>query len=316
MKTIFILPSMHFSGGVKVVIQLANRLHDMGMDTEIWYPTLPKYGYINLCEQKYIPVNVPVHRYLTPSQIPPADTYVATAWDTAITVDRLCRKRRSNGIYFIQHIETWDYYNTGKYSFKDIECLRTYNLPLTKIVTSNWLKEQVRGSIKIPVGIDPVGIRKKPRTYQIMGFIRGLPWKGDRIVMGLKEHYGIKMWIAKGITESRLKELYQMCDIYVNASRYEGFNLPVLEAMAYGCVCVTPLNGAIPEYSKNGSLVVPITDPDNLDEYIQKIDYLYKDTDLRDELGQKASREANRWTLKNTAEMFYNLLVNQTASQP
>jgi len=202
MKTIFILPSMHFSGGVKVVIQLANRLHDMGMDIEIWYPTLPEYGIINLREQNYIPVNVPVHRYLIPSQIPHADTYIATAWDTAITVDRLCKKRRSTGIYFIQHIETWDYYNTGKYSYKDIECLKTYNLPLIKIVTSNWLKEQVRGSIKIPLGIEPVGIRKNHEHIRSWGLYAVFLGKAIR-----------SLWVLKSIMVSRcglLKELLNL----------------------------------------------------------------------------------------------------------
>jgi glycosyltransferase involved in cell wall biosynthesis len=49
------------------------------------------------------------------------------------------------------------------------------------------------------------------------------------------------------IEEANLKTIYQLAAVYCQPSFYEGFGLPVLEAMSHGCPVVAANTGSLPE---------------------------------------------------------------------
>jgi hypothetical protein len=119
MKIVFLLPNLNFSGGVKIVVQIANGLTEKGHEVSIYYPRFPfYYGRVNWNRLNgYISPKCKVVPYLMQRQIPGADIIIATSWETAEVLDNLWNARKNfKPVYFIQHIETWDYYNTGEYS--------------------------------------------------------------------------------------------------------------------------------------------------------------------------------------------------------
>jgi glycosyltransferase involved in cell wall biosynthesis len=63
------------------------------------------------------------------------------------------------------------------------------------------------------------------------------------------------------VAEDDLVDEYRRADIFVYPSIYEGFGLPVLEAMACGVPVVTTTGGALPEVAGDAALLV-----DPLDE--------------------------------------------------
>jgi len=80
------------------------------------------------------------------------------------------------------------------------------------------------------------------------------------------------------VAEEELKSLYSSADIFVYPSFYEGFGLPILEAMA-SCSPVTASNiTSIPEVVGDAGLLF---DPHNIDEMAEKIYIVLKDENLK-----------------------------------
>lgn len=318
MKIVFVLPSLNFSGGVKAVIQIANGLFYKGYDVSIYVPRFPKNGIINLNRlQGWVIPLCPVKMYISNIQFPnDIDLLIATSYETMYIVDELWHERKNfTPVYFIQHIETWDYYNTGEYSTKDYLALNTYLTPYPKIVVSKWLYDRVPGEKHlVPMGIEPVPDIPEEEWRNpffneipyITGILRGIPWKGDDIIIKVGETQPINIY--KNLSNQYLDQILWRTDIFLSASLYEGFNLPVLEAMAHGCTCIATQTGAIPEYTDNcrGICIADRT----CDSFSHNLRYLYNHPEKIRELGRKGQELAKEWTIQRTIDTFEQVLYD------
>lgn len=75
---------------------------------------------------------------------------------------------------------------------------------------------------------------------------------GEQIVQGANAH-----WLGH-VTDDQLADLYRAAAVVAVPSLYEGFGLPILEAMACGAPVVASNRGAMPEIAGDGAIV---TDP-------------------------------------------------------
>lgn len=314
MKIIFVLPSLNFSGGVKAVIQIANGLYEKGHEVKIYIPRFPFVnggkGMLNINRlNEFIEPKVPIIFYLTTKQIPDADVVIATSWETMYTVDDLWQERQDfQPVYFIQHIETWDYYNTGEYSQKDYLALNTYITDYPKIVTSQWLAKKFADPYIVPMGIEPVPdlpeeYWRNPFYHEqpiITGVLRGIPWKGDAILSQLSEEYPIQIY--KNVSNQYLDQILWRSDIFLSASVAEGFNLPVLEAMAHGCCCISTNTGAVYDYSAMGSCVMLVDH--SVSGFRMALDELKDNPQRIIEYSRRAKRLSKEWTIQKTVNRF------------
>lgn len=101
------------------------------------------------------------------------------------------------------------------------------------------------------------------------------------------------------ITEDELRSLYSSADTIVYPSFYEGFGLPLLEAMASGTPVVASDSTSIPEVVGDAGLLF---DPHNINEMAETIYSVIKDKDLKKVLISKGFERIKEFTWERTAE--------------
>ncbi len=83
----------------------------------------------------------------------------------------------------------------------------------------------------------------------------------ETITLQVAEHpYRERIEVPGHVTNERLRSLYRGASVFCMPSRYEGFGLPALEAMAAGVPVVAAAAGAIPEVVGNAALLVTADD--------------------------------------------------------
>lgn len=96
------------------------------------------------------------------------------------------------------------------------------------------------------------------------------------------------------VSRERLRELYRGALMFVYPSRYEGFGIPPLEALACGAPVIATRTGAIPDYAGEAALLVETGDVDALRESMLR---LWRDRSLREDLRRRGPERARlyRW---------------------
>jgi glycosyltransferase involved in cell wall biosynthesis len=100
------------------------------------------------------------------------------------------------------------------------------------------------------------------------------------------------------VSEDDLVALYQACTVFCYPSLYEGFGLPLLEAMTAGAACVTSSVSSLPEVGGDAVLYV---DPESADEIRAAIERLLVSNEERRLLGERARRQAAEFSWDRTA---------------
>jgi glycosyltransferase involved in cell wall biosynthesis len=101
------------------------------------------------------------------------------------------------------------------------------------------------------------------------------------------------------VADEDLPALYSLADVFAFPSLYEGFGIPVLEAMACGTPVVTSDNSSLPEAAGSAALMVEATDARELAEAITKV---LNDNELRGRMIAAGYEQASRFTWQRSAQ--------------
>lgn len=96
-----------------------------------------------------------------------------------------------------------------------------------------------------------------------------------------------------------LVRLYNAASVFVYPSLYEGFGLPVLEAMACGCPVVTSSTSSLPEVAGDAGIMVDPYDIQQLADAIQKV---LEDQALAQDMRQRGLKRANLFSWQRCAQ--------------
>jgi glycosyltransferase involved in cell wall biosynthesis len=125
------------------------------------------------------------------------------------------------------------------------------------------------------------------------------PWNADLAAVQ-KEIIDDARFIRLGfVTDEELVQLYNMAYVFVMPSIYEGFGLPVLEAMQSGCPVVTTKGGSLPEVAEDAAYYVDPYDVTSLANGIGEVFFTEK---LRETYIKKGLKQAGKFSWKQTAE--------------
>ena len=100
------------------------------------------------------------------------------------------------------------------------------------------------------------------------------------------------------VEEAALPALYSGAQFFIFPSLYEGFGLPVIEAMACGTAVACANTSSLPEVGGEAALYF---DPLNVEEMARQIGRLLADTTLRQELAAKSLLQAQKFSWRDTA---------------
>lgn len=107
------------------------------------------------------------------------------------------------------------------------------------------------------------------------------------------------------VADEHLPALYREADMLVYPSLYEGFGLPVLEAMGCGTPVVASNTTSLPEVAGQAGLLV---DPTDTRALVDAMGHLATDNTLREDLVQRGFVQAARFSWKRTAAMVLDEL--------
>lgn len=295
-------------GGTKIILEHANRLISRGHkitlishdQKPIWFPISQQIEFIQ----------VPWNQILC-EQIPKCDLIITTYWRE---IYEAIEQRIAPVIYFEQgdyHLFEPEKLDERLEKFIKNQ-LETVNFVYT---VSNYAKEKIyerfnKESIVIPNAVNnEVFFYKEHKKNEIptITIIGAEQSKFKRIENILEAIHQIKEkgyqlnleWITPieplnrserciiNPPQIEIGNILRRTDIYICASKYESFCLPVLEAMVCGATVITTNNGGNMDFIENGKNAL-IIEQDNIDDIIDKTELLLKNEALRKKLSENA----------------------------
>jgi glycosyltransferase involved in cell wall biosynthesis len=104
------------------------------------------------------------------------------------------------------------------------------------------------------------------------------------------------------VSDSDLEVLYKQARAFVFPSLYEGFGLPILEAMQEGCPVVAFDNSSIPEVAGGAAILA-----NSEDEFIKGVELLLRDNKKRDDLIEAGYKQSKKFSWTKTAKQTIEL---------
>jgi len=106
------------------------------------------------------------------------------------------------------------------------------------------------------------------------------------------------------VPDEDLPALYSLAEVFAFPSLYEGFGLPVLEAMACGTPVVCSNTSSLPEVAGEAAIQIAPTD---VREWTQALEQISRDAERRTDLRERGFRQAARFTWEATARQTYTI---------
>ncbi len=218
MRINILVPGIEVSGGMRVLFEYANRLHERGHAVTLVAPTtlvdgraggeslterLAGWGRARITRRRprWFDLRTPLLVVPTLAQrhVPDADVTIATYWRTAEALARY-GPRTGRPLYFVQGYEVW----AGER--ERVEA--TYRLPIAKVVVSSWLKRLLRerfgqhaaGPMVSGVNLDHFhdGSRVEHATPAVGMVYRPTIWRGTQdglhaVEIARRRHPGLRL---------------------------------------------------------------------------------------------------------------------------
>ncbi|ELS33057.1 MULTISPECIES: glycosyltransferase family 4 protein [Pseudanabaena] len=208
--------------------------------------------------------------------------------------------------------------------YLDVKPQKIYVTPLASRYRNNYLKDEVIDILKENIGYDftkPyilfVGtfeprkninniiyafnlLKKKYKIDHQLVLIGKKGWKYESILKDIQSSsYTNEIFHLDYLADELVAIFYSRADVFVYPSHYEGFGLPILEAMTLGTPVITSDNSSIPEVTGNAAILINPNDFMQIAEAILKV---ISDRQLKENLISRGKAQANLFSWDNTAK--------------
>jgi glycosyltransferase involved in cell wall biosynthesis len=185
------------------------------------------------------------------------------------------------------------------------EILSKYNLPSRFILTVGTIEPR-KNQLAVLKAIDrhALGV-----PYVIVG--KSTEYKQQIIEYIHMNRLSDQVYFLHDVPDADLPALYQqaLCMVYI--SHYEGFGLPVVEAMASGCPVIASSVSCLPEIGADAALYCEPMDENAIGEMILK---LIHDENLQQELSRRGKARAQFFHPEYRVNALMDLYKNVTGN--
>lgn len=315
----FVLPGRNRSGGVRVTVEMANRLIDIGYEVRIAYRAKKRFTAVwarSIIENVWLGINGYDHTDWTDEYKGKLEKYI----DLQSLVFSEKEIVIAVGMHTIKDVYSLNAdvikirYNHG-FSLGVEELTNSaWGLPMPTIVVASTLiprMEKLSGQkarAVIPNGIntteyfiengstrDGIGIMYSSHPNKEPKDIIKLAQRIEAKWACVPQYYygtdempkALRTGIYKRFPSvEQARKIYNRCMVWLSVSREEGFCLPILEAMACGCVVISSDNLGAKELIRNGEngYLVPTGD---IDSFLVRVEQVLNNTELREYIVQK-----------------------------
>ena len=179
---------------------------------------------------------------------------------------------------------------------KNNEVLKKYQLTLPYFLCTATLEPRKNIQLLIEAFNDFKSKTGLPHQLVLVG---KEGWKTDSILNAIERSAYKKDIIRPGYVETTdLPVLYSAAEIFIYPSKYEGFGLPLLEAMACGAPIITSKISSLPEV---GGSAAKYCSPDSKESLLDKMLLLSQNPKLRAQMSQRSLAQAKTFSWKKTA---------------
>jgi glycosyltransferase involved in cell wall biosynthesis len=152
-------------------------------------------------------------------------------------------------------------------------------------------------------------LRDRPDLPQHLVFVGKRAWRSEQVIAAAKASpVAARIHFMDFVTDEALTRFYGACDLFVYPSLYEGFGLPIIEAMACGRAVACSNTTAMPEVADSAALLF---DPKSDGEMIRAMRDLLIDAELRARMERLGLQRASiyNWdrTARQTLEVYYEV---------
>jgi len=320
---VYIMVWTKVCGGSKIILEYVNRLTKMGHQITLitydkkptWFELDSRIEFISLNNQQKLEEN-----------IPNCDLIVATSWKNIYSA---IKANCAPVVYFEQggsHIFAIDTLSPIK---KEIVNRRikeaTFIYTVSEYSKSIIQKEYGKEAFVVPNAVDKTIFYPKKEQHENIVITTIGPEEFefkhvDNIIKAIEkvnQKYSniVFNWISQtkptkhdisaivNPLQQKIGEILRNTDIYICASDYESFGLPVLEAMSCGTTVITTDNGGVMDFveNKKNGLIVKKND---IADIVEKITTLIENKALRKKLAQEAIKTAGKFDWNTSVKML------------
>jgi len=130
-------------------------------------------------------------------------------------------------------------------------------------------------------------------------------WLSEPVIQEIKNHNLEKSVLLPGyVNENDLPLWYASALAFVYPSKYEGFGLPVIEAMATGTPVITSNVSSLPEVAGNAAILIP---PDDIDGWANSMSAIANSSEMREKLINSGLARAATFSWEKCARMTHEV---------
>jgi glycosyltransferase involved in cell wall biosynthesis len=155
--------------------------------------------------------------------------------------------------------------------------------------------------------------KKKQRSNMKLVIVGRMAWKYDA-VLEMKENMPFKedvKWVGY-MNVNELSKVIGGAYALVYASLFEGFGIPILEALQCNVPAIVSNTSSMPEVAGDAALLV---DPTNVADIADKMEMIYKDERLRARLIAAAPTQVEKFNWQRSAERLWECMMKCIAAK-